>query len=163
MILEAIGSPNLAFPLEGMSTSQAAFGLEQAHPLLDKRIIELCLAMPPGQFVQDGWRRSLIRRAMEGVLPTQIRWRITKNPFTPDYHSRMLMARPWVLDFLSQKGMKGNGSPYVDKTKIQCQLSRVKPVREWNEWENDTPTIVGKGVIIESFHRWFLQTEESAQ
>jgi asparagine synthase (glutamine-hydrolysing) len=160
MMLMALSSPNLAYPLEGIATAQAYFGLEQVHPLLDRRIIEFCLKIPPAQFVRNGWRRSLMRRAMEGVLPAKIQWRSTKHPFTPDYHSRVLRAKHRVLRFLSEAAMDEHSCQYVDRTKIERQLERLKPVKGWNEWENDTPIIVGKGIMIESFTRWFTLTAE---
>ncbi|MDY6845348.1 MAG: asparagine synthase-related protein, partial [Thermodesulfobacteriota bacterium] len=46
VILDAISPTNIAPSLEYMNTSQAAFHLEYLHPLLDKRIIELCLSVP---------------------------------------------------------------------------------------------------------------------
>lgn len=39
----------------------------------DLRVINFCLSVPEGQYVQNGVDRSLIRRAMEGRLPDMVR------------------------------------------------------------------------------------------
>ena len=58
------------------------------YPFLDKRIVEFCLAAPGHLKVRDGYPRSLIRLALDGLLPKAIQWRTSKEPFSPDYHAR---------------------------------------------------------------------------
>lgn len=45
------------------------FGLELRDPTMDRRVVELCLAIPEEQFALGGVPRSLIRRAMRGLVP----------------------------------------------------------------------------------------------
>ena len=42
-------------------------------PTNDLRVVQFCQAVPETQFVREGQDRSLIRRAMEGILPDDIR------------------------------------------------------------------------------------------
>ncbi|GGF90429.1 asparagine synthetase B [Paenibacillus albidus] len=42
-------------------------------PTNDLRVIRFCLSVPEGQYVQNGVDRSLIRRAMKGLLPDEVR------------------------------------------------------------------------------------------
>lgn len=42
-------------------------------PTRDKRVIEFCLSLPESQYVKNGRERILIRRAMEGKVPDNIR------------------------------------------------------------------------------------------
>ncbi|MDY7031664.1 MAG: asparagine synthase-related protein [Thermodesulfobacteriota bacterium] len=160
MLCNAVSPTNLTSSIEDMANSHAIFGQEQLHPLLDRRIVEFCLAVPPEQFMQNGWRRSLIRHAMEGILPPKVQWRSSKHPFTPDYHSRMLTVRSEVLQFLSEKYDEDQLLPYVDRTKIERQLNRVQPVKGWNDWEIDSQIIVGLGVMVLRFEHWFHQRTE---
>jgi asparagine synthase (glutamine-hydrolysing) len=51
----------------------AAHGLEVRDPTEDRRVIELCLAIPEAQFQRSGVDRWLIRRAMQGYLPDAVR------------------------------------------------------------------------------------------
>jgi asparagine synthase (glutamine-hydrolysing) len=61
--------------LELSDQGASAFSIEIRHPFMDKRLVEFCLALPPDQKLKLGWSRMIMRRAMEGVLPTQIQWR----------------------------------------------------------------------------------------
>jgi asparagine synthase (glutamine-hydrolysing) len=47
----------------------SGFALEIRDPTMDRRVLEFCLAIPDHQYVREGNRRFLIRRAMDGILP----------------------------------------------------------------------------------------------
>jgi asparagine synthase (glutamine-hydrolysing) len=58
-----------------------AFGVtgeERRYPYLDQSLVEFLLAIPPDQLLRPGQRRSLMRRALGGVVPKEILWRKTK-------------------------------------------------------------------------------------
>jgi asparagine synthase (glutamine-hydrolysing) len=57
-------------------------------PFFDKRIIEFCLALPGHMKVHDGYKRYMIRSGMRGLLPDKLRWRTSKQPYSPDFHER---------------------------------------------------------------------------
>jgi asparagine synthase (glutamine-hydrolysing) len=61
--------------LELLDQGSSSVSIESRHPFMDKRLIEFCLALPPNQKLNQGWSRVIMRRAMGGVLPEQIRWR----------------------------------------------------------------------------------------
>lgn len=66
----ALTSPALAFALEKLDAEAAPLGIEPRHPYLDRRVIECVLAIPPGVFVRDGYRKQFVQRAL-GVLPVR--------------------------------------------------------------------------------------------
>jgi hypothetical protein len=51
-------------------------GIEYRYPLLDRRLVEFGLGLPPELFCQRGWPRYLYRYAMAGILPDRMRWRV---------------------------------------------------------------------------------------
>jgi asparagine synthase (glutamine-hydrolysing) len=57
----------------------ATFSVEVRYPFYDTRLVEFCLALPPEQKLHRGWGRMVLRRAMAGILPEEIRWRTTKG------------------------------------------------------------------------------------
>jgi asparagine synthase (glutamine-hydrolysing) len=65
--------------LEAFDRGVAAFGIEARLPFMDRRLVEFCLALPPGQKLQDGWNRSIVRRGLTHVLPEAIRNRPDKG------------------------------------------------------------------------------------
>lgn len=79
-----------------------ALGLRRSYPLLDKRLLEFCLAIPAKHKVRDGYSRYLVRRALAGILPPRIQWRTTKAPFSPDYFVRYTAQAPKARRFIAE-------------------------------------------------------------
>lgn len=67
-LLMSRGQPNRA-------NEAAAFGLELTRPMLDKRLIELGLAIPPEMQVVNGRNRAMALKAIGDILPPEFRTR----------------------------------------------------------------------------------------
>ena len=65
----------IPMPLEVEHRMAPAFAIEPRHPFMDKRLVEFCLAMPPEQKLYRGWTRTIVRRALDGILPKEVQWR----------------------------------------------------------------------------------------
>jgi asparagine synthase (glutamine-hydrolysing) len=76
----------------------AAFSLEPRYPFFDRRLIEYCVALPPEQKLHQGWTRMVMRRAMAGVLPEKVRWRVGKANLSPNFNRRLLDGDRDLLD-----------------------------------------------------------------
>lgn len=63
---------------EQLEKISAGFGIEQRHPFFDRRLIEFCINLPPGQRLYKGWTRSIFRFAMKDIVPDEVRWRTGK-------------------------------------------------------------------------------------
>ncbi|MEZ5428763.1 MAG: lasso peptide isopeptide bond-forming cyclase [Pyrinomonadaceae bacterium] len=74
----ALCSGLFAFALETFEKAAAAFEIEARFPFFDRRLIEFCIALPAKQKIYNGWTRSIFRRAMEDILPTEVQWRTDK-------------------------------------------------------------------------------------
>lgn len=59
----------------------ARFGLEASHPFLDRRLVEFVLSIPPEQLFRGERRKLVLRQAMAGILPEDIRQRRDKTMF----------------------------------------------------------------------------------
>jgi asparagine synthase (glutamine-hydrolysing) len=78
------------YALELADKAAAAFGVEPRYPFFDRRLMELCLALPADQKMHGGWTRAVMRRAMAGILPEQVRWRASKANLAPNFGRRLL-------------------------------------------------------------------------
>ena len=145
------------FLIEKENIRHAHLGLRAGFPYWDKRIVEFSLGVPPEQFLVGGWKRSLFRRAMEGILPPAIQWRRDKHVFVPDFHRRVLAAKPGILQFLDSLREEEQVLQYIDIHRIRAQLDRIRPVAGRAEWETATQGIVIKGVIFIKFLQWILE------
>ena len=71
-------SGHLSQRIKGWAASGARHGLEYRYPLLDRRLLEFALGLPPEQFRRGRWSRWLMRYALDGVLPPEICWNSDK-------------------------------------------------------------------------------------
>ena len=99
----AMESGRIPYLLETTDKAAAAFGIEPRYPFLDRRLMELSLALPVDQKRRGGWSRSVMRRAMKGLVPDEVRWRADKANRTPNFTQRLLAAdRRLVSEVLDQ-------------------------------------------------------------
>lgn len=75
----ALTGGHFAMILENCEKAAAALSIEPRYPFFDRRLIEFCIALPPGQRINKGWTRSIFRHAMEGILPPDVQWRTDKS------------------------------------------------------------------------------------
>lgn len=77
----------------------SAFGLESRYPFFDRRVVELCVALPASWKLRDGWTRFVLREAMLGLLPEQVQQRLTKADLGVNYRLKLL---EWHRDLVEQ-------------------------------------------------------------
>ena len=65
---------HLSQRMEGWAARGASRGIEYRYPLLDRRVLELVLGLPPEQFRRGRWGRWAMRRAFEPLLPPEVCW-----------------------------------------------------------------------------------------
>ena len=76
--LAALRAGLLAQRMEGWTASGAPRGIEYRYPLLDRRLLEFALGLPPEQFRRGEARRLLMRNAMRTVLRPEVCWHRSK-------------------------------------------------------------------------------------
>lgn len=95
------------------------YGYPNCDPTADKRLVELCLSIPEEQYLRNGEPRSLVRRAMRGMLPDEILsnrrrgmqsadWAMTLKAQLPDMHAEFerLEASPLANRYLDLPRMR---------------------------------------------------------
>ena len=61
------------------AVSGARHGIEYRYPLLDRRVLEFALGLPPEQYRRGRWGRWLMRHALDPVLPPEVCWNPSKR------------------------------------------------------------------------------------
>jgi len=74
-----VAHPYIVVARERYDRVAASFGIEPRDPFLDRRLIDFVLALPADQIEHDGWPKIILRRAMAGLLPDAVRWRVGKE------------------------------------------------------------------------------------
>ena len=72
--LRALRNGSLSHYMERFARSGARHDIEYRYPLLDRRLLEFALGLPPEQFRRDRWGRWLMRYALRSVLPSAVCW-----------------------------------------------------------------------------------------
>jgi asparagine synthase (glutamine-hydrolysing) len=96
------------------------FGIEARDPFFDPKLFEFTLTLPVEQVKSRGWFKYILRRAMAGYLPDEVRWRT----------GRTHVGRRFVLHCTPTKSPEDRAifrevlSPYVDPTRLEEWLAR---------------------------------------
>jgi asparagine synthase (glutamine-hydrolysing) len=109
---------------EVLDKAAANFGVEARYPFWDKPLVEFCLALPGEEKLSHGFGRYVLRRAMEGILPTAVQWRRDKIDFTANLvngmlgNHRDLLERVLVAD-------ASRIAPYVNLPAVTAAYARL--------------------------------------
>lgn len=114
------------FSMEVNDRVAALFGIEERYPFFDRRLVELCVALPARQKLQGGWPRSILRRGIDGLLPPIVQWRTDKGDLTGSFHHGLQqkdrdVVRRVVLDasssldhFIDNEGLRALHKRYFE-------------------------------------------------
>lgn len=125
--LYALQVPVLVHTLERQALDGAASGMDFRYPLLDRRLLEFVLRLPPDQFRRGPWGRYLMRTAVAGggsgaILPTEIGWARKLVP-SPDAGDAVLEGA-WPLIRQRWQALKRPPARagYVDMARLNACL-----------------------------------------
>lgn len=147
------GAGDIATVLEEVNGLAAMHGLEQRHPFYDVRVLSYCLALPPDQKLKEGWTRSILRRAMNGVLPDKIRTRVDKADLSPNFRRNLIRFGDEHLERLVEEA-PSEWTDYVDAEAVRKayrddRIIDLWPVLVLSRWlkeqsrRRDTPMMDG--------------------
>jgi asparagine synthase (glutamine-hydrolysing) len=94
-----------------------AFSLEARVPFLDYRLVEFCFSLPVTQRIRDGWTKWVLRQAMDGILPEQVRWRRSKLGFATPERQWLQEGIGWVRQLFNQGEVLSE--PYLHRQAIR--------------------------------------------
>jgi asparagine synthase (glutamine-hydrolysing) len=118
----AIDHPYLTVGVERYNRVASAVAVEPRHPFLDRRVLTFCLALPGSQKLDSGWPKVILRRAMAGRLPDEVRWRQGKQDLGWEFTQALMETRrsQTKLDIDRNTDLLLN---YVDMNKLRkiCQ------------------------------------------
>jgi asparagine synthase (glutamine-hydrolysing) len=92
-----------------------AFGIETRLPFLDYRVVEFLHGLDAGLKIHNGWTKAVLREAMAGILPEEVRLRVDKMGFvTPEDVWFRTSLREMAWDVLSDSRTRARGYLNVD-------------------------------------------------
>jgi len=74
IIKERLLQPELAQRCESTTIAASHYGVLYRYPLLDIRLLQYMISLPPHMLYQDGMNRYIFRKTIENWLPKKIAW-----------------------------------------------------------------------------------------
>ena len=135
--LRRLRQGHLSGRMEGEAASGARYGIEYRYPLLDRRLLEFALGLPPEQFRRGRWGRWLMRSATAPLLPPDIRWNPDKEDPARYEPQRDAFARalPAIRQAILARGEAMARARYVDVPRL---LERLDTDR-YLTWDRPAP------------------------
>jgi asparagine synthase (glutamine-hydrolysing) len=109
---------------------QIVFRPEYRYPMLDKDLVQYLFSVPPDQLVRPGRRRSMMRRALRDIVPTEILERRRKAFQLHGPMSAIRAAHTEIEGLLSTSSIAEMG--LIDVDALRCALrSTAAGSAEW--------------------------------
>ncbi|HEX8571754.1 MAG TPA: asparagine synthase-related protein [Allosphingosinicella sp.] len=109
----------------------AGWGIDPRDPTADRRLIEFCLAVPPGQFLRHGTSRALARTAFADRLPQSILQERRKGYQAADWHEGLSAARGELGEELKRIAECAEARSILDTDRLQ-RMTADWPARAWD-------------------------------
>jgi asparagine synthase (glutamine-hydrolysing) len=110
-----------------------AHGVEVRLPFLDHQLAAFVLSLPAAFKIRHGWTKWVLRKSMEGVLPSGIAWRRDKTGFEPP--QELWMQDPTLQEYIHEARRSlvkaGILSGEVLQKKIQPQRVHAAENQDW--------------------------------
>jgi asparagine synthase (glutamine-hydrolysing) len=115
--------PYIVVALERYDRVASAHSIEPRHPFLDRRLVEFCLALPWHQKVHRGWTKVVLRRAMGGILPDEVRWRDDKENLSGEFATLGISMVQSVVERAIRDHLE-EAAEYVDMAAVRAAYDR---------------------------------------
>lgn len=144
--------------LDVQAARRAAFGVDVREVTMDSRLLELCLSIPSEQYLRKGQGRSLIRRALAGVVPDEVLWKKKRGTEAPDWYERLGPMREELRREVDGWERSDGVRRCLDLARLRQMLDAwPRTVEQWNR-----PDTVGayrflfiRAIIAGRFIRWY--------
>jgi asparagine synthase (glutamine-hydrolysing) len=108
----------------GGAIHAASYGLDLTMPFLDKRVVELALAIPDDLTFRNGRDRYLARKSLKDILPPEFQTRGSANDdLVPDYPAMIARIAPQILAEIDRMERQGRMGRYYDLPRMRRMLT----------------------------------------
>ena len=137
----------------------AAHGVEMRDPTSDLDVVSFCLGVPVEQFLVEGVSRSLVRRALWGILPPKVLANRRRGAHAPDWFEKLGRRKAAMEAEIADLDRSVLARKAIDLDRLRTA------VREWpSENGNDRQILdeyqlaLPRGLAMGRFARWFERT-----
>jgi asparagine synthase (glutamine-hydrolysing) len=140
---------------EWLAADKALHGVEVRDPTADMDVIEYCFGVPPEQYLVEDIDRSLIRRAMWGILPKIVLTNRLTGLQAADWFEKFGNRREKLAAELAELGASPRVRKAIDMERLELALANW-PAGGWHTRRvyYEYALMLSRGVAGARFLRW---------
>lgn len=155
-LYETLTRTMLAVLLRYADRNSMAFSREIRLPFLDHRLVEFLFAIPTEQKIRGATTKFILRNAIRGIVPEEIRLRRDKLGFAPPEPSWLMgPLQPWIDEVLRSSSFRQRG--WLDPNTVD---------RVWQKFlagHGSLHSLVWRWVSLEVWARVFLDNDSCSK
>jgi asparagine synthase (glutamine-hydrolysing) len=138
------------------AAEKAVTGVEVRDPTADVDVVSYCFGVPPEQYLAEGVDRSLIRRAMWGLLPESVLTNRLSGLQAPDWYEKLERQRDALAGQIAEISESALVRRAIDLPRLERALDNW-PAGGWHRPEvfQEYNLALTRGVAGGRFLRWF--------
>ncbi len=138
------------------AAEKAVTGVEVRDPTADIDVVSYCLGVPAEQYLAEGIDRSLIRRAMWGLLPEMVLTNRLSGLQVPDWNERLDSQRDQLVRQINELSNSALVRRMIDVGRLERALKNW-PTSGWHTTEvfQEYNLALTRGIAGGRFLRWF--------
>jgi asparagine synthase (glutamine-hydrolysing) len=147
---------------EWMAGGTAFSGVETRDPTADMDVVAYCFGVPPQQFLAEEIDRSLIRRAMWGLLPEAVLTNSAMGLQSPDWYEKLEARQPTMLREIEELRQSPLASKAIDLDRLKRAVENW-PRGGWHRVDviNEYHLALTRGIGGGRFLRWHETTNRT--
>ena len=140
------------------AAEKAVTGVEVRDPTADIDVVSYCFGVPQQQYLAEGIDRSLIRRAMWGLLPDKILTNRMSGLQAADWYEKLGNQRGELARQVAELGKSALVRRVIDVERLECAINNW-PAGGWHTAKvfQEYNLALTRGVAGGRFLRWFEQ------
>jgi asparagine synthase (glutamine-hydrolysing) len=138
------------------AAEKAVTGVEVRDPTADIDVVSYCLGIPPEQFLAEDIDRSLVRRAMWGMLPETILTNRSRGLQAADWYERLAAERSTLSREIVALSRSPLARKIIDFHRLEAAI-RTWPDSGWDKLDvfREYNLALTRGIAGARFLRWF--------
>ncbi|HEY7245505.1 MAG TPA: asparagine synthetase B [Xanthobacteraceae bacterium] len=141
------------------AAEKAVHGVEVRDPTADLEVVAYCFGVPPEQYLAEDIDRSLIRRAMWGLLPETVLTNRLMGYQAADWYEKLQARRGEIAAQIAAVSSSPLVSRAIDVARLRRALERW-PTAGWHTRKiiEEYQLALPRGIAGARFLRWIEQT-----
>jgi asparagine synthase (glutamine-hydrolysing) len=137
------------------AAEKAITGVEQRDPTADVDVVEYCFGVPPAQYLAEGIDRSLIRRAMWGLLPEVVLTNRFNGFQAADWYEKLETQKERLAADVAELGRSKLARQTLDLDRLERAI-RNWPTGNWHTRKvyYEHGLALTRGIAAGRFLRW---------